>query len=177
MSPNGVLPMATLKASGRAISTFAYQHFRAALLFRDHAGALESTHLDAPFGAFFEDIQSYCSGCIMSGTAALEALLAKRPMVVAYRISSLTYFIVKMFSLMKITHYSLPNVLANEAVVPELMQKNCTAYQIADAIKPMLASPENYTPLMQKFTLIHQHLRRDANHLAADVVLELANPP
>ncbi len=114
---------------------------------------------------------------LASGTAALEALLAKRPMVVAYRISSLTYFIVKTFGLMKITHYSLPNVLANEVVVPELMQENCTASQIADAIKPMLASPENYALLMQKFTLIHQYLRRDANHLAADVVLELANPP
>ncbi len=111
---------------------------------------------------------------LASGTAALEALLAKRPMVVAYRISSLTYFIVKTFGLMKITHYSLPNVLANEAVVPELMQDNCTADNINNAIKPMLYSPENYRPLMQRFIQIHQDLRRDANHLAADVVLELA---
>lgn len=114
---------------------------------------------------------------LASGTAALEALLAKRPMVVAYRISSLTYFIVKAFGLMKITHYSLPNVLAKEALVPELMQENCTAGNIAEAIKPMLDSPENYAPLMQRFTQIHQNLRRDANRLAADVVLELANKP
>ncbi|MGH8105298.1 MAG: lipid-A-disaccharide synthase, partial [Arenimonas sp.] len=114
---------------------------------------------------------------LASGTAALEGLLAKRPMVVAYRISSLTYFIVKTFGLMKITHYSLPNVLANEVVIPELMQDDCTAGNIADAIKPMLDSPENYAALMQKFTSIHQELRRNASQLSANVVLELAHKP
>jgi len=111
---------------------------------------------------------------LASGTAALEALLAKRPMVVAYRISALTYFIVKAFGMMKIDYYSLPNVLANEAVVPELMQSNCTAENIAAALKPMVDSPQDYRPLMQKFAGIHWDLKRDANHLAADVVLELA---
>ncbi|MEO6173041.1 MAG: lipid-A-disaccharide synthase [Arenimonas sp.] len=111
---------------------------------------------------------------LASGTAALEALLAKRPMVVAYRISSLTYFIVKAFGMMKINYYSLPNVLANEAVVPELMQSNCTASNIAVAIRPMLVAPDTYQPLMQRFAQIHQNLRRDASHLAANVVLELA---
>jgi len=111
---------------------------------------------------------------LASGTAALEALLAKRPMVVAYRISALTYFIVKAFGMMKIYYYSLPNVLANEAVVPELMQSNCTAENIAAALKPMVDSPQDYRSLMQKFIGIHQDLKRDANHLAANVVLELA---
>jgi len=111
---------------------------------------------------------------LASGTAALEAMLAKRPMVVAYRISALTYFIVKAFGMMKIDYYSLPNVLANEAVVPELMQSNCTAENIASALKPMLDLPQDYQPLMQKFAHIHRDLKRDANHLAADVVLELA---
>ena len=114
---------------------------------------------------------------LASGTAALEALLAKRSMVVAYRISAITYFIVKVFGLMKINHYSLPNVLANEAVVPELMQDNCTASKIVDALMPMLHSPENYQPLMQKFSQIHQELKRDASQLAADAVLELAQKP
>lgn len=111
---------------------------------------------------------------LASGTAALEALLAKRPMVVAYRISAMTYFIVKAFGMMKINYYSLPNVLANEAVVPELMQDNCTAGGIANAIKPMLDTPESYQPLMQRFVQIHQNLRRDASHAAADVVIGLA---
>ena len=114
---------------------------------------------------------------LASGTAALEALLAKRPMVVAYRISALTYFIVKVFGLMKINYYSLPNVLANEAVVPELMQDNCTASNIVDALMPMLDGPENYQTLMQKFSQIHQELKRDASVLAANAVLELAQKP
>ncbi|MGH8051634.1 MAG: lipid-A-disaccharide synthase [Arenimonas sp.] len=111
---------------------------------------------------------------LASGTAALEALLAKRPMVVAYRISALTYFIVKAFGMMKIDYYSLPNVLSNELVVPELMQANCTPSNIVHAIKPMLDTPQNYQLLMQKFEHIHLDLKRDANYLAADAVLELA---
>ena len=111
---------------------------------------------------------------LASGTAALEALLAKRAMVVAYRISALTYFIVKAFGMMKIDYYSLPNVLAHEMVVPELMQANCTASNIANAVNPMLDSSENYLPLMQKFDQIHLELKRDASVLAANAVLGLA---
>src|SRR5207253_489984 len=54
---------------------------------------------------------------LASGTAALEALLAKRPMVVGYRIAPLTHFIVKRLGLLKVDRYSLPNVLANDRLV------------------------------------------------------------
>ncbi|RZA18726.1 MAG: lipid-A-disaccharide synthase, partial [Lysobacteraceae bacterium] len=64
---------------------------------------------------------------LASGTAALEAMLCKRPMVIGHRISGLTYAIVKAFGLLKSTHVSLPNVLAGEALVPELLQGDCTA--------------------------------------------------
>ena len=63
---------------------------------------------------------------LASGTAALEAMLAKRPMVVGYRISALTHRLVMALGLMKVNRYSLPNVLANEPIVPELMQDDCT---------------------------------------------------
>ena len=62
---------------------------------------------------------------LASGTAALEAMLAKRPMVVGYRISALTHWIVRTFGLLKVSHFSLPNALAGRALVPECMQEDC----------------------------------------------------
>jgi lipid-A-disaccharide synthase len=109
---------------------------------------------------------------LASGTAALEAMLAKRPMVVAYKISPITYFIVKTFGLLKVEHVSLPNVLANQRIVPELMQDDCTAEKIAAEILKLLGSDEHQA-LIHTFTDIHLQLKQDANRLAADGVLRL----
>lgn len=65
----------TGEGRGRVIANFAWQHMKAAVTFRDHVSAIESAHLSEPFGAFFEDIRSYSSGCIMSAVASLEALV------------------------------------------------------------------------------------------------------
>lgn len=64
-----------VQATGRVISNFAWQHLKAATTFRDRVVALETENLDQPFGAFFEDIRSYGSACIMSAAASLEALI------------------------------------------------------------------------------------------------------
>jgi hypothetical protein len=66
---------ATVHATARLIPNFAWQHLKAATIFRDHVIQLEKRHLDHPFGSFFEDIRSYASGCIMSSAASLEALI------------------------------------------------------------------------------------------------------
>lgn len=60
---------------GRVIATFAWQHLRAAAIFRDHLIRIESENAGAGFGSFFEDVRSYASACIVSGASSLEALI------------------------------------------------------------------------------------------------------
>ena len=93
---------------------------------------------------------------LASGTAALEAMLAKRPMVVGYKISMLTYRLVMGLGLMKVTRFSLPNVLANEPIVTELMQHDCTAENLADALLPMFTDPEVGATLESRYLAIHR---------------------
>jgi hypothetical protein len=64
-----------LEASARVIANFAWQHLKAATLFREHVMEIEAKNFGEPLGVFFEDIRSYCSACIMSCAAALEALI------------------------------------------------------------------------------------------------------
>lgn len=114
---------------------------------------------------------------LASGTAALEALLAKRPMVVGYRISALTYRLVMGLGLMKVNRYSLPNVLANEPIVPELMQDDCTAEKLAAAVQAWFDDAEAVLGLQARYLAIHQTLRQGASARAAEAILELAGLP
>jgi lipid-A-disaccharide synthase len=111
---------------------------------------------------------------LASGTAALEALLAKRPMVVGYRISALTYRLVTMLGLMKVDRYSLPNVLANEPIVAELMQDQCTPGNLVAALEPLLLDPHAHAALEPRYLAIHERLRGGGSAAAADAVLALA---
>lgn len=113
---------------------------------------------------------------LASGTAALEAMLCKRPMVVGYRLSGLTHAIVRTFGLLKVEHVSLPNVLAGEPLVPELLQDDCTPERIAGALLPLLSTPEPGLLLQARFRDLHLMLRRDASERAADVIAELLAP-
>lgn len=110
---------------------------------------------------------------LASGTATLEAMLAKRPMVVAYRISPITYAIVKGLGLLKTDRYSLPNALAGELVVPELMQADCTPEKIAAAVLAWFTEPARIAALEPRFADIHAQLRQDASARAAEVIAEL----
>ncbi|WP_369958929.1 lipid-A-disaccharide synthase [Pseudomonas benzenivorans] len=106
---------------------------------------------------------------IASGTATLEALLYKRPMVVAYRVAPLTYRILK--RLVKSPYISLPNLLAERLLVPELIQDAATPESLAQHLAPLLEDGEVQT---EGFDVIHRALRRDASVQAARAVLELA---
>ena len=114
---------------------------------------------------------------LASGTAALEAMLCKRPMVVAYRLSGLTHAIVRTFGLLKVQHVSLPNVLAGESLVPELLQDDCTPDKLAAALQPLLATPEPGLVLQARFRDLHLALRRDASARAAEAIAELLDAP
>lgn len=106
---------------------------------------------------------------IASGTATLEALLFKRPMVVAYRVAPLTYRILK--RLVKSPYISLPNLLAGRLLVPELIQEAATPEALAGTLLPLLDDGDAQTA---GFDAIHRTLRRDASARAAEAVLQLA---
>lgn len=110
---------------------------------------------------------------LASGTAALEAMLAKQPMVVGYRIAPLTYRIVKSFGLLKTERYALPNILAGRDLAPELMQDDCTPEKLAAAVLRWLRDPLAVAALQPEYLRLHEQLRRDASASAADAVAEL----
>jgi lipid-A-disaccharide synthase len=105
---------------------------------------------------------------IASGTATLEALLYKRPMVVAYSVAPLTFRILK--HLVKSPYVALPNLLAQRLLVPELLQDAATPEAMAQLLSPLLDNGDIQT---EGFDAIHRTLRCDASSQAAQAVLQL----
>ena len=105
---------------------------------------------------------------IASGTAVLEAALHKKPLVVSYKISPLTFAIVS--RVIKVTHVSLPNLLAGKELIPEILQDEATPEALRDAMIKALNDRENRTMLEQEFTHIHHQLKQDASKLAWDAL-------
>ncbi|MDV9032738.1 lipid-A-disaccharide synthase [Pseudomonas sp. RAC1] len=105
---------------------------------------------------------------IASGTATLEALLYKRPMVVAYRLAPLTFWILK--RMVRSPYVSLPNLLAQRLLVPELLQDAATPEALATTLAPLVREGGEQT---DSFDRIHRTLRRDASNQAAEAVLAL----
>lgn len=119
-------------------------------------------------GASHEALAACDAVLIASGTATLEALLYKRPMVVAYKLAPLTYRILR--RLVRSPYFSLPNLLAGRALVPELIQDAATADALAQTLLPLLDDGSVQT---DSFDAIHRALRQDASAQAADAVLDL----
>ncbi|UXI66806.1 lipid-A-disaccharide synthase [Tahibacter amnicola] len=110
---------------------------------------------------------------LASGTAALEAMLAKRPMVVAYKVAAWTYRLVTWFKLMRTTRFSLPNVLAGRELVPEILQDACTAPALADALLQLFGDASARMALLAEFERLHRTLHGAPGSHAADVVSAL----
>ncbi|ENS5606553.1 lipid-A-disaccharide synthase [Vibrio mimicus] len=106
---------------------------------------------------------------LASGTVALECMLIKRPMVVGYRVNAFTAFLAK--RLLKTPYVSLPNILAGEELVKELLQDDCTVDNLYHEVSRLLDSDNQ--DLMNKFIEMHQWIRKDADQQAAQAVLHL----
>jgi len=107
---------------------------------------------------------------VTSGTATLETMLYKKPMIIAYRMSWFTHVMAKI--LVKIPHVGLPNLLANTRIVPELIQKAATPERISDYILDYLNHPNKVVALKEKFTELHLELRDKAVADIAKTVLD-----
>jgi lipid-A-disaccharide synthase len=109
---------------------------------------------------------------LASGTATLEAMLVKRPMVVAYRLGLLTSFLLKHLKLFKAPFFSQPNLLAGRELVPEFFNAQVRAEVLGPAVLQQLERADR-EQLVQTFTSIHETLRRDASARAADAIVDL----
>lgn len=114
---------------------------------------------------------------VASGTATLEAALVGCPMVAAYRFAALTYWLARGLRLIKVKHFSLPNLLAGEVLVPELLQSAASAERLAAELGAILRSPERQQQLGVRFAGLHRELRRDASMEAARATLAVAACP
>lgn len=114
---------------------------------------------------------------LASGTAALEAMLCKSPMVVGYKMKPLTYWLAK--KLVKTDYISLPNLLANAPLVAELIQEECNPENLAHHLGKFLSDDEENqqqrAALKQQFTELHKQIQCDADKQAAQAVIDLLN--
>ena len=108
---------------------------------------------------------------LASGTATLEAMLLKKPMVVGYRLSGVSYALLS--KLVKVPYVALPNLLAKRQLVPELLQDAATAENLGAAVLERLENTEERARLQEAFTELHASLRQDADEKAAQAVSDL----
>ena len=110
-----------------------------------------------------------------SGTASLEATLLKRPMVVAYKLSPLTYWILRGMGVRKLQNFSLPNLLSAQNLMPEYLQGQVCAEVLGPALLDFLNEGALMTHWKDAFILIHKQLRCNASKQAASAIIDLLN--
>ena len=109
-----------------------------------------------------------------SGTAVLEGMLVGRPMVAAYRVTPMTAKIIRLFNMIKSKYYTLPNNLADEYLVPELIQEDITADNVFDRVETQFQQDEaSRQHMLNRFAEIHNQLRQNASDKAAEALVAL----
>jgi len=109
---------------------------------------------------------------VASGTATLETLLSRRPMVVAYRFAAITAFVVRSLGLVKVTNFSQPNLLVGRNLVPEFLQEQVTSPALGAALLRVLEDKNHHAELEREFRAVHETLRRGGADRAASAILE-----
>ncbi|HLQ14113.1 MAG TPA: lipid-A-disaccharide synthase [Steroidobacteraceae bacterium] len=120
-------------------------------------------------------LQAADAALLASGTASLEALLCRCPMVVAYRLRAATAFLLRALRMVRLPYFSLPNLLAGEKLVPEFFQGAVSGPALADSLQLQLADASRRAMLSERFRAIHVTLRCGGAAQAADAVLKLIN--
>lgn len=135
----------------------------------EQAGAWEGFHVFD--GQSHQAMRAADIVLLASGTATLEAMLLKRPMLVAYSLSPLTYALAS--RMLKVPYVSLPNLLAGERLVAEFLQYDVTVDNLSAEIERLLHDTQAHDALLARFSQIHEQIRCDADTQAAKAVLEV----
>ncbi len=112
---------------------------------------------------------------VASGTATLEAALFKRPMVIAYKMATISAMIMRRMGYLP--WVGLPNILARETLVPEFLQDAATPAALADALMFQLDDAANRVRLEERFRAMHESLRCNTGERAARVIADLIERP
>jgi lipid-A-disaccharide synthase len=177
------------------VSRLARPMIEATRLLRAHSpdlqfvAAMASEEVDAIFGEALEGVSDRSIQCIAgrprqviaaadavlcaSGTATLETMLVNRPLVMAYRISPSTFWLLKNLKIIRPQLFSLPNILAGSALIPELVQEDACSERMAAEIQHWLENPDRCAELRRRFDELHAELRCGASERAAEAVAGL----
>ena len=109
---------------------------------------------------------------VASGTATLETLLSRRPMVVAYRFGAVTAFVVRALGLVKVRFFSQPNILVGRRLVPEFLQEQVSGPALGEALLQVLDDQNLQAEMQHEFRTVHEILRRGGADRAASAILE-----
>ena len=112
---------------------------------------------------------------LASGTASLQTALLQRPMVSAYRVAPGTYYLAKMLRLLKVSHFTMPNLLTREPLVPEFLQYAATPEALGGAVAALLADPARRDAIESAFAELRTLLALGADQRAAEAVIRMAN--
>jgi lipid-A-disaccharide synthase len=130
---------------------------------------LEPLPIQLLFGHAHDAMEAANVVIVASGTATLEAALLKKPMVITYRMSNLSWQLLKRMRLQP--YVGLPNVLAGKFVVPELLQDDATPEKLAQATLDLVNDKEKLAEIKKEFTDIHQQLKQNTAEKAAAAIL------